>query len=195
MGADTYTVRYGDRPATASSAATDLTVVPGKDRVEITTGSFGARLLLGEQTYGQPVPASQAPGPVIAMRLADGTWFGGSVLYGPGKLAAYSAVLTDSGPVFARVSIRYTYEQGNTLDLTLRLAAGDNTLRMETRVARDQPADGFNLVLSRGLPPLIFQVQDEVRKDRDCFLNPKGYGLLEWAEIGLCHRLLEQRPP
>ena len=29
---------------------------------------FGARILLGEQTYAQPVAASEVPGPVIAMR-------------------------------------------------------------------------------------------------------------------------------
>ncbi|HEY3416458.1 MAG TPA: hypothetical protein VGM23_06215, partial [Armatimonadota bacterium] len=143
-------------------------------------------LLLGEQRYQRPLPSSKVPAPVISMRLTDGTWFGGSWMYGAGKLKAYSAVLTDSGPVFARVAVRYTYENGNTMDLTLRVAAGDNTLRLETRVAKHQPKDGFNLVLNRNLPPLIFQVQDEIRRDRDCFMNPKdGYGTLAWADIPL----------
>ncbi|HEY3417582.1 MAG TPA: hypothetical protein VGM23_11925, partial [Armatimonadota bacterium] len=111
LATDTYIVRYGNRPA--ASPATDLTVTPGKDQVEITTKGFGARLLLGERTFPTPVAAAQAPGPVIAMRMADGTWFGGSTLYGPAKLKAYSAKLTDNGPVFARVAVRYTYENGN----------------------------------------------------------------------------------
>ncbi|MHB9133475.1 MAG: hypothetical protein ACYDBB_20610 [Armatimonadota bacterium] len=183
LAADTYTVRYSDKATTPIT--TDLAVTPGKERVEITTKQFGARLLLGEQTFPQPVPAAQASGPVIEMRMADGTWFGGSVLYGPGKLAAYSAKLTEAGPVFARVAVRYTYENGNTVDLTLRIAAGDNTMRMETRVAKHQPDDGFNLVLSRGLPPFVLQIQDEVRYDRGPFMASKGYGDLKWADIPL----------
>ena len=140
--------------------------------MEVTTGQFGARLLLGEQTYAPAAPAAQVPGPVIAMRLGDGTWFGGSEMYGPGKLAAYSAKLTDAGPVFARVAIRYTYENGNTVDLALRIAAGDNTIEGETLVKQDQPADGFRWVLSRDLPTLALLVQDESRQDRPGFKPP-----------------------
>ncbi|MHB9023894.1 MAG: hypothetical protein ACYC7E_06910 [Armatimonadota bacterium] len=186
LAADTYTVRYNNKPVAPNPNANDLKVIAGKDQVEITTRQFGARLLLGGQTFQRAIPSSNVPAPVFGMRLADGTWFGNSYLYGPAKIKAYSAVLTDSGPVYARVAVRYTYEDGNTLDVTLRIAAGDNTLRLETRVAKDQPKDGFNLVLNRNLPQLIFQVQDEIRKDRDCFMDPqKGYGTLAWADLPL----------
>jgi len=184
LSTDTYTIRYDSKPAPAGPTA-DLTVTPAKDQVEITTGQFGVRLFLGEQVYPQPVPTAQVPAPVLGMRLGDGTWFGGSRMYGTGKVKAYSANLTDAGPVFAQVAIRYTYENGNTLELVVRVAAGDNTMRMETRVAKNQPTDGFNLVLSRGLPPLIFQVQDERRMDRECFMHPKPSSGNEWAEIPL----------
>ncbi|HEY3417962.1 MAG TPA: hypothetical protein VGM23_13850 [Armatimonadota bacterium] len=183
LAMDTYTVRYGNQPAVPLT--TDLAVTPGKDQVEMTTKQFGARLLLGEQTYPQAIPSTQAPAPVLALRLADGTWFGGSTMYGPGKLRAYAATLTDNGPVFARVAVRYTYENGNTMDLSLRVVAGDNTVRMETDVAKDQPKDGFNLVLNRNLPPLIFQVEDEERKDRDCFMKSDPLAPLAWADIPL----------
>ncbi|MHB9025795.1 MAG: hypothetical protein ACYC7E_16780 [Armatimonadota bacterium] len=184
LAADTYTVRIDKKPA-APGSASDLTVTPGNGQVEITTKGVGARLLLGAQTYPHAVSSDEVPGPVVGLRLVDGTWFGGSRMYGPGKLKAYSATLTDCGPVFARVAVRYTYEGGNTLDLAMRVAAGDNTVRMETRVAKDQPKDGFNLVLSRGLPPLIFQVQDELTKDRECFMNSKPLPPLVWADIPL----------
>jgi hypothetical protein len=184
---DTYTVSYGG-PA-GEMPAMDLTVAPEKDQVEITTAKFGARLLLGTQTFPQPVPAAQVPGPVAALRMGDGTWFGASRMTGPGKIAAYTATLTDRGPVFARVAYRYTYENGNTLDLTVLIAAGDNTARFVTRVAKDQPADGFELVLSRGLPPFLFQVWNEGRMDRPEF--KKGYGNAPsggwdtWEEVAL----------
>ena len=204
-----YTVRYGSTPSTGAVAGADLQVTPGPDQVDITTRQFGVRLLLGEKVYSKPVPAAEVPGPVNAMRMADpapepaphraadsgagpaarsgagGTWFGGSRMYGPARLSAYSARLTDAGPVFARVAVRYTYENSNTLDVAFQVTAGDNTVRCETQVKHDQPKDGFDLVLSRGLQPLIFLVQDEVRRDRDCFMNPKGYGTLDWAELPL----------
>ncbi len=174
-----YTVRYGDKPATAAGAATDLSVLRGRGQVTVTTKQFGARLLLGEQTYAVPVAASEVPGPVLGMRLADGTWFGGSEMYGPGKIKAYAATLTDRGPVLARVAVRYVYENGNTFDLSLQIAAGDNTMRCETKVKQDQPEDGIHLVLSRGLPPLSFCVQNEGWLDRPQF--SKGYRTGGWA--------------
>ena len=187
LATDDYTIRYGREPAASTGPVTDLTVTPAEGQVEVTTRGFGVRLLQGEEMYAEPVPAADVPGPILGMRLANGTWFGGSRMFGPRRIASFSAKLTDSGPVFARVAIRYTYAGGNTLDLDVQVAAGDNAMRMETRVRDDQPQDGFNLVLSRGLPPLILQVQDEVRRDRPCFTKPEtGYGRgLAWAEIPL----------
>jgi len=189
LATDTYTVQYGPKPSQTPQPKTDLKVTPGKGHVDLVTSQFGVRLLLGKKTYRKPTQASKAPGPVGGMRLAstpEGTWFGGSRMFGDAKIAAVSAELVADGPVFGRVAIRYTYEGGNTLDLTVQVAAGDNAMRMETRVEKHQPKDGFHLVLSRGLPPLIFQVQDERRKDRDCFMGPqKGHQGLQWAEIPL----------
>jgi len=186
LATNTYTVRYARQAATTKQPKADLEVLLRNGHAECVTSKFGVRLLLGEKTYSTPAASEDVPGPVLAMRLADGTWFGGSRMFGPGKIASYSAKLTDRGPVFARVAFRYTYANGNTMDLTVQVAAGDNTMRMETLVARHQPDDGFVLVLSRGLPPLVFQVQDESRMDRDCFLETKkGQRGPRWAEIPL----------
>jgi hypothetical protein len=185
LARDNYTVRYSDQARAADQPASDLKVVADKEQVEITTGQFGARLLLGERTYAPAVAAAQVPGPVAGLRLGDGTWFGGSQMYGPGKLTGYSAKLTGAGPVFARVAVRYTYEQGNTVDVVLQVAAGDNSIRCDTQVKENQEKDGFRWVISRGLPPLVFQVQDEVRYDRPEFMKKSGYGDLAWAEIPL----------
>lgn len=187
LAEDTYTVRYEAQSVATKEPITDLQVVPGEGQtVDITTSQFGARLLMGERTYAEPVPASQVPGPVVALRLADGTWFGGSEMYGPTKLTGYSATLTDRGPVFACVAVRYTYENGNTMDLAFRIVAGDNTIRCDAQVKQDQPDDGFRWVLSRGLPPFIFHVQDEARQDRPEFTKGSTTGYTaEWAAIPL----------
>ena len=119
-----------------------------------------------------------APGRRHVVRRKPDVW--------AGKLRGWSATMTDRGPVFARVVYRYSYQNGNSLALTVQVAAGDNTMRMETCVPKDQPNDGFDLVLSRGLPPLVFQVQDEGRQDRPCFTKGYTSGFKsEWAEIPL----------
>jgi len=193
LAKDNYTVRYDTKPVAPSKLATDLTVTSGDEQVEITTGEFGVRLLQGDKKYHEPASVADVSGPVIGMRLADGTWFGGSRMFGTSKIASYSAKLTDSGPVFARAAIRYTYADGNTMDLTVQVAAGDNAMRMETHVQKHQLKDGFNLILNRGLPPLVFQVQDERRKDRPCFMNiEKPLSPLKWAEIPLADYVTPQ---
>jgi len=189
LATDPYTVQYGPKPSKTPQPETDLKVTHEKGYVDFVTSKFGVRLLLGKKKYRKPTRASKVPSPVGGMRLGDtpeGTWVGGSRMFGNTKIAAVSAELVADGPVFGRVAIRYTYEGGNTLDLTVQVAAGDNGMRMETRVKKHQPGDGFNLVLSRGLPPFILQIQDERRRDRPCFMNPEpGHNRLPWVDIPL----------
>ena len=64
LATNTYTVRYGHEQAAARPDATDLNVASGTGQVEITTKQFGARLSLGEETYAEPVTASQVPGDI-----------------------------------------------------------------------------------------------------------------------------------
>ena len=117
-------------------------------------------------------------------------------MFGAGKLRGWSATMTDRGPVFARVVYRYSYQNGNSLALTVQVAAGDNTMCMETCVPKDQPNDGFDLVLSRGLPPLVFQVQDEGRQDRPCFTKGYTSGFKsEWAKIPLADYVAPEGHP
>jgi len=91
LAKDNYTVRYDTKPVAPSKLATDLTVTSGDEQVEITTGEFGVRLLQGDKKYHEPASVADVSGPVIGMRLADGTWFGGSRMFGTSKIASYSA--------------------------------------------------------------------------------------------------------
>jgi hypothetical protein len=171
LARDTYTVYYGPEPAASAAPPTDLQVRPGFGQIEIATRHFGARFLLGEKTYPQPVVASEVPGPVMGMRLGDGTWFAGSRLFGAARLKSYSAKLTASGPVFAQVESLYTYADGNVVKLVAQVAAGDNAVLWDTRVKEHRPRDGWDLLLSPGLPPLIFRVQMEFWTRREVFLQ------------------------
>ena len=175
LAADVYTVRYTGSESKAPDVAADLTLTATDDEVEIRTSRFGARLRLGKDTYDQAREAAEVPGPVAAMRLADGTWFGGSRLFGDTPLAGWSAELVATGPVFGQVEYTYRYEDGNTLTLKARLHEGAAGLGWETHIEQDRPHDGLDIVLSNGLAPLSLVAQREAYGDRPA---------MEKAEIG-----------
>ncbi len=152
----TYSLHYAPE-ATAAAPAPTIPAVGGlqldqtPDSVEAVSDRFGARLLLGAQTYADPVGSDQVPGPVRALRLADGTWFGGSRLYGETPVKSWSSRLLDSGPVFVRTETVYTYADGATLTVRCQLAAGDYALLVDMEVSQDHPEDGWELLLNQGV--------------------------------------------
>lgn len=152
----TYTLRYGP-PGSGPGAAppalpgASLQVEQAPDAIEVVTDRFGARLLLGGETYADPVAPGQVPGPVRALRLPEGTWFGGSRLYGQTPVKSWSSHLLDSGPVFVRTETVYTYTDGTTLTVRCRLAAGDYALLVDMQASGDHPDDGWELLLNQGV--------------------------------------------
>ena len=176
LATKTYKVTYGPKPLPGAKPPADLTVKATHDHVEATTSRFGARLLLGEKTYDPPVAAAAVPGPVLAMRLADGTWFGGSRLYGKKAVAGYTARLAEGGPVFVRVECTYRYADGNTNTVTIQLNAQGNRLTFHTSVAREGLTDGWDLLLG-GLPPLAIQFMPEYMNKQ-----PGAHSIKGWRE-------------
>ena len=182
LSTNVYTVRYGTVSTEAARVQGDLSVTAAAGQVEMSTSRFGARLRLGAETYDQAWPAGEVPGPVAALRLADGTWFGGSRLFGGAKLTGWSGRLVALGPVFGQVDYTYQYEDGNTVKLMARLHEGAAGLYWEADVTEDRPEDGVDLVLSKGLPPLTLVIQREAYKDRPQIGDMK-WG--KWVEIPL----------
>ena len=196
LARDTYVVRYGTQPTKASPPTTDLKITPAEGQVTVETRRCGIRLPVGSKAYTTPVAASEVPGPVLAMRLADGTWFGGSRLFGKTKVKSWSAKLTAAGPVFAEAEFRYTYAHGNRARYVAQLAAGDNGVLWDAEVKEHRPGDGWDLVLSRGLPPLVFRVHME-------WGNPRKVFQKRWEQVkqgkavpaGTADLRLDQRGP
>ena len=177
-----YTVRYQATPVKDAVGRGDLTVTASAEQAEMTTSGFGARLRLGAEDYDPPRASAEAPGPVAALRLADGTWFGGSRLFGEAKLTGWSGRLVGAGPVFGQVEYAYQYEDGNTVKLTARLHERASGLYWEAEVAEDRPKDGVDIVLSKGLPPLTLVIQREAYGDRPEVEHERW---ATWVEIPL----------
>jgi len=159
-----YTLSYGRKRADAVTA--DLQVKKAKGSVEITASQIGVRMLLGNGEVAAPAAMKDVPGPLVAMRLGNGAWSGGSALTGDAKVASWNAELTDAGPVFARVAVSYVFEDGNTVDLTATVIAGDNTVRWEMNSREDRPALGLEV----RLPPVPGVTKAVL---------PRGYG--QWS--------------
>ena len=154
----TYTVSYGRSPVKAIAA--DLRVRRTPDYLESVTSHFSVRLRLGERTYDPPIATASIPGPVVGMRLADGTWFGGSRLYGDKLLAGYRAEVIDAGPVLARVACHYRYVDGGTRTVTVQLPAGSDHMTVTHEASRASLEDGWDLRFA-GLPPLALQFRPQ----------------------------------
>lgn len=182
LATNVYTVRYQPTPLEAPGVRDDLAVTLTADEVEMTTSGFGVRLRLGGDPFARLPTASEAPGPVQAMRLADGTWFGGSRLFGPTKVISWVGELVAQGPVFGQVEYSYSCEDGGTVSFTARLHEGAAGLYCETNVPEDRPADGIDILLSQGLPSLSLIAQREAYGDRP---EMEGAEFGEWVEIPL----------
>jgi hypothetical protein len=185
-----FTVGVAPGSGAEDTGATDLEVVERDGHVELTTSCFGMRFALGKQRFPQPVVATDVPAPVSSLRLADGTWCGGSEWYGTRRVVAYEAAVTGRGPVFGEVRLRYRFEDGVILDMRARLAAGDSMVDWSVRLSpydaaaaakqvmepwpEETPLSpkeeclqaGWRLVLNRGLDDLTFGIRPEAGENR-----------------------------
>ncbi len=145
---------------------TDLRLARNPDSVEIFTRHMGVRVPLYDGVPAAPLAAADVPGPLLAMRMGDGNWAGGSSLKGDAAVTAWRSWIADAGPVFARVVTSYDFADGNRLEVVATVAAGDRAVRWEMSVRDDHP----ELALEFRLPP-VPGVTEAV--------FPKGYG--QWA--------------
>ena len=196
LEARSFTLTSDPAQAARVAATADLRVVERDGRVEMTTSLFGVRFPLGRQKFAEPVPAADVPAPVQALRLADGTWCGGSEWYGAKRIVAYESAVTARGPVFGEVRMRYRFDDGTILDMRARLTAGDSMVDWRVRVSPYDPEAaakqvvepwpdenplspkeeclraGWRLILDKGLENLRFSVRPEFGDNR--------WGVHEW---------------
>lgn len=146
-----FRLTWGTDAGQPPQIPTDLAVNEVDGGIEMATAGFAARLPLGERVFEPPVPADAVPPPISRMRLSDGTWFGGSRLYGETPIASWSARVAEHGSIFARIEVTYVYANGNELELAFEMATGEDRLLVDMHVKDDQVQDGWELGLDDGL--------------------------------------------
>lgn len=178
-----YTWECDAGPAPHPTVPSDFQITHVADTVTFTTSKFGVRLRLIKGTQAEPMPVTTVPGPVESFRLADGTWFGGSDLYGETRMRAWSSKLTATGPIFGEVRYCYEYEDGNQLELQVRLFAEAERVQFDADVLHDRREEGLRIVLSRKLPPLTLHAQKLWWSRRDVY--PETLPIGEWGRLPL----------
>jgi len=139
----TYTLTFGPTAVAGKPPRGDVQVERTDDSITMHTSRFGVRIPAGTKPKAMP-------GPIAGMRLADGTWLGGSSLFGTVK-GTWRTELTDNGPVFARTRTTYDFADGKGLTVTCRLIAGDYAARIESLSDGTDPKRGWRLELNRGV--------------------------------------------
>ena len=173
----------------------DVAVREGDGVAEMCTALCGFRFPVGRTTFDPPIQASDVPGPVKAYRIADGTWTGGSAMYGEKRISGFEADVVERGPIVGELRLRYTYEDGTVMTLHVRLAWGSSQARWSMDVtpvdlakvtrevteapskrdASEDPAlNGWRLTIGSNDTPLGLRVMPEFGENR--------WGKHEWVD-------------
>ena len=92
--------------------------------LELSNAICAVRVPAASTTYKTPVPASEVPGPILGMRLADGAWVGASALHTARLVSGYAVRTVMDGPACAEVEITYAFAPKGFYRVNLRVAAG-----------------------------------------------------------------------
>ncbi|WP_269540939.1 hypothetical protein [Cerasicoccus fimbriatus] len=157
--------RYGSfqyelvAPTEAATKDT-LRIKQNKDSLEISTGLLSARFPLGEGK-GNPPP------PLLNLRIGEGPWSEQGTWQTPPSIAGWSTQLQESGPVFAKVRISYTFKDDTFASFIATIIAGDSAIYWRMASSGDHPEAKavFNLPALPGVQTVQL---------------PKGYG--QWAK-------------
>jgi len=132
----------------APDQAVTLTLKPGKpaeyrDRVQVQPPKyvgFPWEISNGQVSVRVPAsgvyPAADAPGPVLAMKLADGPWLGkGNVR--ASRDVIVTTTLTATGPLFVRWTTTMHYERVRLAKFDCTFYAGGELVRIEESTSHD----------------------------------------------------------
>ncbi len=149
-----YALTPTEKPATTSP---QVTATRKGNELELTTASAGVRVPApGGQNFKEPVEAGQVPAPILAFRLADGTWAGRGWLESESKISGYSQTVVADGPLYKEYAYEVRFAPQGYYRVRIRLEAEQAFVRVfeEYDVGRATAGkDFFVLALNEGWKP------------------------------------------
>jgi len=164
-------------PAKAE-AKTDLFLKESRDSVEFGTSRIAVRCPFGTQNWPQGLSAADAPAPIQAIRLTDGTWGCKGTLHSPFKVLSISGQTLVSGPVFARIRLTYTFEGGRTYTAEMEAIAGQEVLVISERSGLGDDTEYLYRLRPKGAP----NWNTLLALYNDAFYKKSSYWTLSFAE-------------
>ncbi|MCL1856731.1 MAG: hypothetical protein FWF84_03700 [Kiritimatiellaeota bacterium] len=129
FGKSAYTFTAGQ-----PSAKTALTVTETQEYVEIANAPPGGRISKA---------LKDGAGPIVAWRLSDGTWAGGSSFAPMRKIESYSVGIVEQGAVLAKVEAVATFEGGGSWKVTAELIDGEPSFKIRETFDGSQGSTGL----------------------------------------------------
>lgn len=128
----TRTFTLGKGPKKTEESKTDLAAVVEGNSLVLSTSAIGVKLAWGEEKFDPPRAAAGVPAPIQQFRLRSGAWNGKGWLETRHLVTRFSAKLTEDGPVYKQVLLRYEFQRpeswGRQEDpfytMTVRVVAG-----------------------------------------------------------------------
>lgn len=106
-----------------------------RSRVRASKTRDGLLLENGKTAVRLPVAGMKGvPGPVLGVRLLDGTWTAAARFECAPKVTGWTSAITASGPLFAEAQVRYTFDNGAHYTLVARVLADEAAVRFDEQM-------------------------------------------------------------
>jgi len=131
-GTQTFTFSGSAKHGKPPKLTTDLALVKEAHTAILATSNLAVRVLDDTLCYYQPQPTTEVPAPLQALCLRNGVWTGRGWLRTRLRCTGYTATVTDDGPVFKKIVIRYAFvtpanwtrATAPFYEMSIRMAAG-----------------------------------------------------------------------
>ena len=110
------------------------------DHIMLENQVTAVRLPSGRRRFETPVSLADAkPGPILGVRLLDGTWTAPATFENLGptpapRITGWETRITATGPLFAEARVTYQFDNGGTYTLMARLVDGEPGIRIDEQV-------------------------------------------------------------
>jgi len=101
--------------------ASQLSAVQDGEYLVLSSGTIAVRVPFGQRRYRAPVPAAQAPAPLLGVKGPDGQWRGKGWLESSLAVVGCETTLLEDGPVLKECRVAYQFAGDKSYRVTVHL--------------------------------------------------------------------------
>ncbi|MBI2190776.1 MAG: hypothetical protein HYU36_02175 [Planctomycetes bacterium] len=147
----TWRLEWGHQ-AKGTLPETQMSAVREQDGLVLSSGVMALRVPARPRRFLMPVPASEVPAPILAVKGPDGQWRGRGWLESPLKVKGYETAFLEDGPVLKAYQVTYRFAGDKNYSVTFRLFNG-LTYAHVTEEAQVDKTSRFVFSIRHGFEP------------------------------------------